>query len=297
MSNKFDDDYISFLVYEIEKLIAAYDDAAESKGIRLTDSNVRSVLSKIRKHIEGGNPSVPESNDREKMLSFMTNAISNMIDESIELNAEHSQSDPMEKDWLVAIEAIDDSIKLRKTPIPGGRDYLDYLENFIKNAKNLTDVDTRKRQREFLKSLSPRCGLCGKTEKLKKTECCGNWICDDEDKYVLMSFERNSCSRNHHKFTVCSYHHSEKHPGNWENCDLCRKQHDDNPEMFVYLATNEYNFEIPDDLPTFEPKRCLVCSKIIRQGRETYSVSTDDGLTCSNCNEIKIPDFTKKGNI
>lgn len=27
----------------------------------------------------------------------------------------------------------------------------------------------------------PRCGLCGKTKNLTKTECCGNWICDDED--------------------------------------------------------------------------------------------------------------------
>jgi hypothetical protein len=29
----------------------------------------------------------------------------------------------------------------------------------------------------------PRCGLCG-GKKLTKTECCGQWICDDEDKKV-----------------------------------------------------------------------------------------------------------------
>ena len=32
---------------------------------------------------------------------------------------------------------------------------------------------------------SSKCGLCGKSGKLIKTECCGQWICDDEDKYVF----------------------------------------------------------------------------------------------------------------
>ena len=41
-----------------------------------------------------------------------------------------------------------------------------------------------------------RCGLCGKTRNLTKTECCDHWICDDEDKYVMFSYARNSCHRN-----------------------------------------------------------------------------------------------------
>ena len=43
---------------------------------------------------------------------------------------------------------------------------------------------------------NPRCGLCGKMANLTKTECCGRWICDDEDKYVLFSYARYSCHRN-----------------------------------------------------------------------------------------------------
>ena len=35
-----------------------------------------------------------------------------------------------------------------------------------------------------------KCGLCGKTSRLTKTACCGNWICDDEDKYVMFSYAR-----------------------------------------------------------------------------------------------------------
>ena len=56
-------------------------------------------------------------------------------------------------------------------------------------------------------SQKPRCGLCGKTENLTKTECCGQWICDDEDQYVMFSFARNSCWRNHRRFTLCGYHY------------------------------------------------------------------------------------------
>jgi hypothetical protein len=43
-----------------------------------------------------------------------------------------------------------------------------------------------------------KCGLCGfKDGPLKKTPCCDHWICDDEKQYVLLSKDRNCCSRNH----------------------------------------------------------------------------------------------------
>ena len=61
----------------------------------------------------------------------------------------------------------------------------------------------------------PRCGLCGKRGKLMRTECCGNWICNDHDKYVLFSYARNSCARNHDRFTLCGYHRNEGHGGDW----------------------------------------------------------------------------------
>ena len=63
----------------------------------------------------------------------------------------------------------------------------------------------------------PRCGLCGKTGGLIKTDCCGNWICDDEHKYVLFSYARNSCHRNHSRYTLCAYHHNEGHAGDWKD--------------------------------------------------------------------------------
>jgi hypothetical protein len=54
----------------------------------------------------------------------------------------------------------------------------------------------------------PKSGLCGKTAKLIKTDCCGNWICNDEGKCVIFSYARNSCHRNHSRFTLRGYHHT-----------------------------------------------------------------------------------------
>ncbi|MEI7899504.1 MAG: hypothetical protein WCK89_04580, partial [bacterium] len=65
--------------------------------------------------------------------------------------------------------------------------------------------------REVRKDPDYRCFLCGKRAKLVKTECCGKWICDDEHKYVLFSYARNSCHRNHSHFTLCAFHHDNGH--------------------------------------------------------------------------------------
>lgn len=64
----------------------------------------------------------------------------------------------------------------------------------------------------------PKCGLCGKKKNLVRTECCGQWICNDEDKYVLFSYSQNSCHRNHRRMTLCGYHHGEGHKGKWQDC-------------------------------------------------------------------------------
>ena len=126
----------------------------------------------------------------------------------------------------------------------------------------------------------PRCGLCGKTRKLIRTECCGNWICDDEDKYVLFSYARNSCHRNHSRFTLCAYHHNEGHEGDWKTCEKCRTQLD--PEMAAWYGTNEYNFEKMPDPPTFEPKKCAKCGAVIVMANGGYSYGPD-GFKCEAC--------------
>src|SRR3972149_6543972 len=100
----------------------------------------------------------------------------------------------------------------------------------------------------------PRCGLCGKTRNLTKTECCGNGICDDEHKYMMFSYATNSCHRNHRRYTLCGSHHAEQHAGDWKECSKCRG--DFEPEMVVWYGTNEYNLEKLPNPPSYEPQKC-----------------------------------------
>ncbi|MFC1586370.1 SEC-C metal-binding domain-containing protein [Fibrobacterota bacterium] len=113
-----------------------------------------------------------------------------------------------------------------------------------------------------------RCFICGKTENLVKTECCGQWICDDEDQYVPFSYTRSSCSRNHRRYTLCGGHHESGHQGGWKTCPECRKMFP--AEMYVWYGTNEYNFEKLPDPPAFNPTFCAKCHGRINLGEDGY---------------------------
>jgi hypothetical protein len=126
----------------------------------------------------------------------------------------------------------------------------------------------------------PACGLCGNTKNLTKTECCGHWICDDAHQYVAFSSARNSCYRNHDRYTLCSVHHQEGHKGRWQDCAKCRKSVP--TEMYVYYGTNEYNFEKLSNPPAYEPTHCRQCGRVIVLGEGGYSVAGDDHF-CGRC--------------
>lgn len=130
-----------------------------------------------------------------------------------------------------------------------------------------------------------RCGLCGSTKNLTKTECCGNWICDDEDTYELFSFARNSCYRNHERYTLCGYHFIEGHDGDWKDCAECRDSFE--PEMYVYYGTNEYNFEVLPNPPAYEPTKCADCGKVIALGTDGYSVHGGQ-YSCARCSAKRM---------
>lgn len=117
----------------------------------------------------------------------------------------------------------------------------------------------------------PACGLCGKTTRLTKTECCDRWICDDESEYVLFSYARNSCHRNHRRFTLCGSHHTEGHKGSWKTCAECREGFE--TEMYVWFGTNEYNFEKLDNPPSFRPTFCAGCHRRISLVNDGYVMS------------------------
>ncbi|MBI5491252.1 MAG: hypothetical protein HY905_28230 [Deltaproteobacteria bacterium] len=133
---------------------------------------------------------------------------------------------------------------------------------------------------------APRCGLCGKTGNLTKTECCGRWICDDEDQYEMFSYARNSCSRNHRRLTLCGQHHAEGHAGRWQDCGRCPES-SLGTEMFVWFGTNEYNFEKLPNPPRFKPTHCAGCGRVIRLGEDGFSMQ-EERYYCQRCSTARI---------
>jgi hypothetical protein len=140
---------------------------------------------------------------------------------------------------------------------------------------------------------SRRCGLCGSTTKpLTRTPCCGNWICDDEDNYVLFSFAHNSCHRNHDRYTLCSGHFNERHPGRWQDCKKCRAMFE--TEMYVWYGTNEYNFEKLENPPAFEPTHCDTCGRVIHLGTDGYMVHPNGKYSCESCGDKQMRQIMKE---
>jgi hypothetical protein len=153
-----------------------------------------------------------------------------------------------------------------------------------KNNRQPKRILRAKRQSAYsnaARQVGPRqCGLCGSTKKLTRTECCGQWICDDEDQYELFSYARNSCHRNHRRFTLCGGHFEHGHDGKWQECPKCRELME--TEMYAYFGTNEYNFETLPNPPAYEPTRCSKCNQVIKLGDGGYSRGRD-GYVCIGC--------------
>jgi len=134
----------------------------------------------------------------------------------------------------------------------------------------------------------PRCGLCGKTKKLTKTECCNQWICDDEDKYVIFSYATNSCHRNHRRYTLCGFHYAEGHGGDWRNCLICRNAFE--TEVYVFYGTNEFNFQKLENPPAYLPTKCARCGIIIFMGYDTHSKKGGE-YWCEECTQKEMEDI------
>jgi hypothetical protein len=98
--------------------------------------------------------------------------------------------------------------------------------------------------------------------------------------YRLFSFARNSCSRNHRRFTLCGFHFTEEHPGDWKDWAECRDSIE--TEMYVYYGTNEYNFEKLPNPPQYAPTKCAECGKVIALGYEGHSMRGDQ-YWCDRC--------------
>ena len=124
----------------------------------------------------------------------------------------------------------------------------------------------------------PKCGLCGSTKKkLTKTLCCDNWICDDVDSYVIFSYARNSCYRNHDRYTLCAYHHHEEHTGHWQDCKKCKESFD--LPNYTESGTNEHNFEVLKNIEAFTLS-CANCN-FTANSVDKFAYQTSNGYYCA----------------
>ena len=139
----------------------------------------------------------------------------------------------------------------------------------------------------LIKEKKKACGLCGTTKNLIKTPCCDNWICDDADQYIIFSFAKNSCYRNHDRYTLCSVHHHSNHKGKWQECTKCKKDYA--IEHYVDYTTNEFNFEKLQNPPKITIK-CINCgfeSNTIQDF--AFQTNKDFYCTKSKCQKKAIP--------
>lgn len=52
--------------------------------------------------------------------------------------------------------------------------------------------------------------------------------------------------------------------------------------MYVWYGTNEYNFEVLENPPQYEPTRCSRCGVVIKLGTDGYTVAPE-GTFCERC--------------
>lgn len=62
--------------------------------------------------------------------------------------------------------------------------------------------------------------------------------------------------------------------------------------MYAYYATNEYNFEVLENPPSFEPTHCGKCGRVIVLADGGYSIGPG-GYWCGDCTEVVHPGLTQ----
>ncbi|MBF0290274.1 MAG: hypothetical protein HQM14_20870 [SAR324 cluster bacterium] len=62
---------------------------------------------------------------------------------------------------------------------------------------------------------------------------------------MMFSYARNSCYRNHDRYTLCAFYYHEQHAEkDWRTCAECKESFEHEIEMYVECGTNEYNLAL-----------------------------------------------------
>ena len=132
-----------------------------------------------------------------------------------------------------------------------------------------------------------------------RTECCNKLICDDEDSYVLFSYSREHCSRNHRRYSNCAYHYGEGHEGKWQECERCKEDLTSclsdgsvNYDWAVRAGNHPdhpYRFNFSEDALQFDWEKevkypsCSSCGKDIDTWMDGYTIKPGGAHLCASC--------------
>jgi hypothetical protein len=121
------------ILFEIERRIHASVHLAKADGIDLNDSQIRSILNKVRKTAEGGKPQIPETSPRDKALAGLYRELIEAR-KNIQMEDMTGQREALPtRPWTLCLRTIEDSIQRYSTG-PGSRGYQDFLASFISKA-------------------------------------------------------------------------------------------------------------------------------------------------------------------
>jgi len=128
------------LIFQIEQMICSADEEAKEAGWGLNDSQLQSALVKAHKLVKGAARKIPESSDRDRLLSKLIRSLHDarecLLEECVGDDGIAEQRPLRRVDWANALETVIDSIKRRKGGVSGSRAYLDFLPEFLASARD-----------------------------------------------------------------------------------------------------------------------------------------------------------------
>ncbi|CAN5886061.1 hypothetical protein BH11VER1_BH11VER1_06180 [soil metagenome] len=132
------DSFFSTLMFHIERMICLADREAKEKGIILKDSQMQSTLIKTKALLRRASPKIAKETELDEVLQKLMATLCqapNDMREQIDTPEGAVEETPLRiSDWTLALEEVIKSLKVRRSGIPGSRDYLDFVQDFIEQA-------------------------------------------------------------------------------------------------------------------------------------------------------------------
>ncbi len=129
------------ILLQIERCLHDTDKLAATRGLTLTDSNVRSLLVRAVHEAKGktAKSTEPATSEKDHLLAEALHQLAAVRGAIVE---ERDRPDgPVERhplpagDWIAALEAIKDSCALRTGHESGSRGYLGYVSRFLEDME------------------------------------------------------------------------------------------------------------------------------------------------------------------